>query len=130
MRNSKYALYRGREYEAAGGRDNMICLYSYNDDDTKDGFTLSRAGHYYKIVHKSEIDEYYDITAIVKYMDHEFGIVRQEGDMLLLYNIGGNGPLYSQLGFKQVNKGEWEGWVNIKDIQNIWEERRDIPLTK
>lgn len=123
MRNATYAIYKGGEYEVSYGKNDMVYLHSYEDIGLANGFYLREKNHYIKYVHKNELDELYRIVTKARYHNYEFQAFKQEGEMVLLYASGGNGLLCEQLHFKQINKCEWERWVNIKDIERIWEEK-------
>jgi len=128
MRDDTYAIYQGKEYSASYGKDDTMCLHSYDGSDTANGFVLCEKDHYIKEVPRSALDKLYEIRTRTNYLQVKCGILRQEGERLLLYPLGGDGLLYSKLGFEQVNKGEYLIWVNRKDVEEMWEEKEERQL--
>lgn len=125
-RNSTYARYKGKEYRAHRPyRQNNIELISTDSTDLPSGFVEFSKGCYYKVVAPSEIESAYSVTSYALYQGTQFQVTNSTGDRVLLYHSGPSLQA-EELGFKMVDRFEYEKEVDHSELEKMWEERTPI----
>ena len=126
VRNSTYALYNGKEYNAHRPyRQTNIELVSSDPKDIDSGFVEFSKGTYYKEVGPSEIESAYSVVSYALYKGTPFQIIKITGDSVLLYHSGPSLQA-EDLGFKMVDRFEYEKEVDRREIEKMWEERTPL----
>lgn len=125
-RNGSYVLYKNKEYY--GDRlynQSKFKLLSFDSEDLQLGFREVSAGKYVKEVHSDEIQSSYSITSYALYRRLQFQVINIDGDTILLYH---SGPSLEreELGFRMVDRFEYEKEVHRSELEKMWEERTPL----
>ena len=125
-RNDSYANYQGKEYKA-GRRfgETQIVLFSRDSEDLNLGFETFAEGKYRKEVEPNEIESAYDAQSYAIYQGIQFQVVNISGDDVLLYHSGPSSRA-EELGFRMVDRFEYEKLVKRSELEKIWEELHPI----
>lgn len=121
MKGNIFAIYKGKEYQAAVRADGNIILRSNDENDISNGFIenngINKSVKCYKYVLKSELDEIYRKNIKVEYGGYEFSVIDERDDMLLICTMTGNYQVWLQLGMERVDKGVYQKWVEKKYLK-------------
>jgi len=121
MKGNIFAIYKGKEYQAAVRADGNIILRSNDENDISNGFIenngINKSVKCYKYVLKSELDEIYRKNIKVEYSGYEFSVIDERDDMLLICTMTGNYQVWLQLGMERVDKGVYQKWVEKKYLK-------------
>lgn len=130
--NGIYAIYKGKEYKA-NRRGNKIVLFSKETEDIRKGFNLNLLTNTYELlVDRIEVEKYYTKTLYCKYRNDSF-MIADETDTSVLLISGPRSYLLDELGFEQIDRGEFKKWVLKEDItdreerikERTWERRNE-----
>ncbi|MCX7569430.1 hypothetical protein OS242_05610 [Tumebacillus sp. DT12] len=125
-RNDSYAIYQGKEYKAGRRfRETKIVLFSRDRTDLNYGFEEFANGRYRKEVEPNEIESAYDVISLALYRGLKFQVINIDGDTILLYH---SGPSLEreELGFRMVDRFEYEKEVHRSELEKMWEERTPL----
>lgn len=125
-RNSTFALYKNKEYKAHQDfHSNKIKLVSTDPKDLQLGFEERSPGKYFKEVYPQDVQSAYTVRSFALYQGTQFQVINITGDDILLYHSGPS-PRAEQLGFRMVDRLEYEKVVERSELEKIWEERKPI----
>lgn len=117
--NNTFATYKNKEYLARLSKTNQVILYSEDQEDIENNFSKRNEfdKYYYKYIDRSEIDNFYKKIQKVNYLGHEFLIINQIDDDILICTMTGDYRTWVDLGFQCVDKGVYQKWVEKKDLE-------------
>jgi hypothetical protein len=117
MKNKIYALYNGKEYEAAIIDLNTITLKSNDSDDLKNDFSLYKGKIYIKDVTRSEVSEVYKRICLAEYKTFEFYIISETEDKYLISTMNLDYKICEDLDMEVADKGVYQKWIDKKDVK-------------
>ncbi|QHZ45839.1 hypothetical protein [Bacillus sp. NSP9.1] len=126
MRNGIWALYKGKEYEVIKHDHDNYELFTKDPDTAQVGFELDMTGYYCKHVRRNEISSVYDIRFQAIMNGLEFPVFREEDNRVLLGSELHGPDVIKHYGFVQVDRFEYEKWVDKNEIKKI--EEIKIPM--
>lgn len=125
-RNDSYAIYQGKEYKAGRRfRETKIVLFSRDNAELNFGFEEFANGRYRKEVEPSEIESAYDVISLALYQGTPFQVMKITGDDILLYHSGPSSRA-EELGFRMVDRFEYEKEIHRSELEKMWEERTPL----
>ena len=126
MRNDIYGVYNNLEYRIGKRGEDWINLCSEDSNDLKNGFTLYKGLIYIKTVKISELSGIYSIKTYANYKGYKCQALKKLNDKVLLHAIIGDYKICEALGFELVDRGVYNKWVNLKELDDIHEEKNKI----
>ena len=107
-------------------RDNQFNLiFDGNSCPFKD-FIKYSDGIFIKHIDKSEIENAYSFETLAFYKNHRFQIDKVKGSKVLITTS--EKKTYEELKLDFVDRGWYEKWVSISELEKIWEERKPSDL--
>lgn len=114
--------YQGHVYRAGERSQHVMEVISNDAVDIQNGFYEYALGVYIKEVPRTNIDAAYIVFNKAQYRGHQYTIgAEREGEVRL-----SGGYAEPGWGFDLVEPGCWEKWVEVRDLEKIWERR--IPI--
>mgnify|MGYP001561714888 CR=1 FL=1 len=110
--------------------DGKVKIISHNSKDLNNGFALDKAypmeGVFIKFVDRSEITAGYGIMNRCIYKGYKFQVIMESesGDKMLIHTC--DQEVYKKLKFDMREPGMYQKWIEIKDIDKIWSEKKPI----
>lgn len=125
-RNSTFALYKNQEYRAHQDfHSNKLKLVSTDPQDIQFGFEERSPGKYFKEVDPQDVQSAYTVRSFALYQRTQFQVIKINGDDILLYHSGPS-PRAEQLGFRMVDRMEYEKVVERSEVEKLWEEHEPV----
>lgn len=126
FRNRVYTLYKSSEVELSQNDDFSFHLISRNGVKPDNDFRLYEFGEgiYTKDVNSSEITNAFSVETYASYKGIIWQVDRQNAELLRLSTS--TDPQLPQV--KMIGRGWYEIWVDKKEIDRIWEERKASSL--
>jgi hypothetical protein len=126
MRNGKYCVYEGNEYQFERGPNGLgVELLAEDREDQKKGFSKSvdYKVFFTKFVEFSEVTAYYYLITLCRYKNHEFQVMRKNGSQILIHTNYYH--VYDELRPQifQPEEGVYEAWIEKSEAGNLWEEQ-------
>lgn len=116
IRNGRYALYKGNEYELSEDMDDNNIIITTNDAIIDNTFEdRYETGVYSKIVDLSQLDEVFSVTSY-GVIDGEKVLIRKEQDGKLLVGTT-DCEIGEKLKLERVDKYGYEGWWPVNSVQ-------------
>ena len=107
-------------------RENQFNLiFDGNSCPFKD-FIKYSDGIFIKHIDKSEIENAYSFETLAFYKNHRFQIDKVKGSKVLITTS--EKKTYEELKLDFVDRGWYEKWVSISELEKIWEERKPSGL--
>ncbi|WP_338778590.1 hypothetical protein [Metabacillus sp. FJAT-52054] len=126
MRNGIRALYNDLEFEVIIHDQMKFELFTKDPSAASLGFVIDSTGHYCKNVRRDDITSIYRGRYIAIYKGLEFPIFKEENNKILL-GSGTAGPnIIEKYGFIQVERFEYENWVEKNEIEKIIEIKKPM----
>ena len=126
-----YVIYNNLEYELSGyDDDGKVIIISFNLDDLNKGFALDEAypreGVFIKSVDRREITAGYSMENSCSYKGYKFQVVMESelGDEMLINTC--DQEVYKKLKFDMREPGMYEKWIDIKELDKIWSEKKPM----
>lgn len=126
MKSGIYGVYNNVEYRLGRRGLDLVNLYSDNSEDIKKGFVLYEEGIYVKTVKLSEITAIYSIGTYANYKGHKCQVLRSDNDKVQLISLVGDYKISKSLGFEMVDRGVYEKWLEISEVDSIYEEKTEL----
>lgn len=89
-----------------------------------EGFTKDLLGNFIKKVALEELEQAYKLCLRVMYRGTSYRAIFDEGDKVLITTD--DEELAIKLGFKYVERGVYEKWVDKNELEKIWIEKQGI----
>lgn len=131
IRNYTYTSYNGGVYELSVDKNSFVLYHRGSPCPDPDFKKVENADEVYKkvIADKREITNAFSVVSYATYKGYKFQIDKTDGEMIKLSTGDHNAFQILKLDF--VDRGWYETWVKISDIEKAWEERRpagiDLP---
>ena len=126
MRNDIYGVYNDLEYRIGKKGDDWVDLCSNDSNDMRNGFKLYKGMIYIKTVKISELSGICSIKTYANYRGYKCQVLKKHDDKVLLNAIIGDYKICEELGFKMADKGVYNKWVYLTEINDIYEEKNKI----
>ena len=126
MRNDIYGVYNNLEYRIGRKEDDWVNLCSDDSNDIKNGFILYKGLIYVKTVKLSELAGIYSIKTYANYKGYKCQVLKEQNGKLLLNAIIGDYKTCEDLGFQMIDRGVYNKWVDLKELNDIHEEKYKI----
>ncbi len=128
MKLGRYAVYRGIEYNAdltskVNGKS-AIELRSGKEETVNIGFIKDKFGDFVKKVTIDELEQAYSVTTRGVYKGISYALILEEDSKVLI--VEDDESRAKQFGFKFVERGVYEKWVDKNELERIWEEKEGI----
>jgi hypothetical protein len=127
VKNDIYAVYNNSEYRLGARDGDWINLCSNDSNDLNSGFTLYNGVVYIKKVRINELNAIYSVKTYADYKGYRCQVIKEIDDKLLLHFMIGDYKICENLGFVMADRGVYNKWVNIKDIERIYEIKKQYP---
>ena len=124
----RYAIYRGIEYKAdlaskINGKS-VVELRTKQEESVNIGFAKDKFGDYIKKVTIDELEQAYSITTRGTYKGNTYTLILEEDSRVLI--IEDDESRAKQYGFKFVERGVYEKWIDKNELESVWEEKKGI----
>ena len=97
-----------------------------DSNDIKNGFILYKGLIYVKTVKLSELAGIYSIKTYANYKGYKCQVLKEQNGKLLLNAIIGDYKICEDLGFQMIDRGVYNKWVDLKELNDIHEEKYKI----
>lgn len=126
VKSGKYAVYRGKTFRAsiASKESGKLYILLNNNESYIEGFTKDLLGNFIKKVALEELEQAYKLCLRVMYRGTSYRAIFDEGDKVLITTD--DEELAIKLGFKYVERGVYEKWVDKNELEKIWIEKQGI----
>lgn len=130
FKNGPHVIYNNLEYKLTGYDDGKVKIVSFNPDDLNNGFTQIKfypnGIGYFKYVNRNEITAGYSIENSCSYKGYKFQVVIESelGDEMLIHTC--DHEVYKKLKFDMREPGMYEKWIDIKELDKIWSEKKPM----
>ncbi len=123
-----FAIYQGIEYSAGVNENGQISLRSNDKESVRLGFELYLNRIYIKRVTIDQVESIYSKETQVTYLGGKFIVINKSEDKILVQSIVEDHSKYINLGFEQVERGVYQKWIYLSEVDAIQEIREDLQL--
>lgn len=118
VRHGFYARWRGAEYEASPDGD-RVRLYASRETG---GFEQVTPGRYVKVVPLSEVEHLHYVTTHCKWRGEPFVVLGEHEGWYRVEYTGGKAPVAERLGLELFDRGVYQAWASINEVEDVREE--------
>lgn len=131
MRDGRYAIYKGKEYEFDREDDGQYYLIFRNPSTEelnklgKDSFYEEFENFWRKDVKKTDVDSIYVYNTVCKYKGYEFQVLGEQEDKYLITTSNAEGckKLGLDIDGQGELRGEYRQFINKDEVTDIKEEK-------
>ena len=126
MRNDIYTEYNSKEYRTFKIKDGLFVLVSKDKQDLDNGFFPYEGDNsiYVKNVKRKELGDINSIKTYADYKGRKYAVRTEKDDKILISEMSNGYYAENVLNMKRVGTMEYEMWVDKKDVERIYEEKK------
>jgi hypothetical protein len=119
MLDGYVARWRGREYEASPGGDEVRIYQA----EAGEGFEEVQEKRFRRLVPMSEVQELWYARTTCTWRGHPFIVLASHESWLRLEYAGGKAPVARALGLEEFDYGVYQGWAPVAEVTDLREQR-------